>query len=640
MSSDVYPVSQEVAEQALLTAAQYETWYAQSLSDPETFWGEQGKCITWYEPWEKVLSGGFDLLDQHWFQGAKLNVAYNCLDRHLETRGQQAAIIWESDDGNASQIMTYQALHEQVCRLANVLKHLGVTKGDRVCLYLTMIPEVVIAMLACARIGAIHSVVFAGFSAEALRTRIIDADCCLVITANEGVRGHKKIALKENVDAALIGDHQVKHVIVVQRTSEPVAMHANRDHWYHERMATAEAHCQPAIMDAEDPLFILYTSGSTGKPKGILHGCGGYLVYAAMTHRYVFDYHDKDVYWCTADVGWVTGHSYGVYGPLANGATTLIFEGVPNYPTPSRYFEIIDQYQVNIFYTAPTAIRALRREGDAWVKKTSRDSLRILGSVGEPIDAETWEWYYHVVGNGRCPIVDTWWQTETGGIMLSALPGAMSLKPGSAARPFFGVEPQILDEQGHAVLDGSMGHLVIKQPWPGMLQTIYGNPARYRAAYFATYPGYYLTGDLARRDQDGYYWIAGRSDDVLKISGHRLGTQEVEGALCMHPAVAEAGVVAIPDAIKGESIYAYVTLKTGYTASAALQSALIQTVRQAIGAIAEPDHIQFAESLPKTRSGKILRRLLRKIAERQMDDLGDLSTLADPAVVKALIEKR
>jgi len=640
MEQTTFPLLSQFANTTLITEKQYRDLYQRSLQDPEGFWGEQAEqFITWFEPWEKVLSGGFDQLDVRWFQGGKLNVSYNCLDRHLATRADQPAIIWESDNPDVSKIITYRELHRSVCRFANVLRQCGIQKGDKVCIYMPMIPEAAIAMLACTRIGAVHSVVFGGFSAEALKTRILDADCRIVITANEGIRGNKQIPLKENVDVALQDCPDVRHVIVIKHTEKQIAWNNNRDIWYHEAMSTVNDECVAEIMDALDPLFILYTSGSTGKPKGILHGTGGYILFAAMTHKYVFDYHDNDIYWCTADVGWVTGHTYGVYGPLANGATTVLFEGVPNYPTPARFWEVIDKHKVNIFYTAPTAIRALRREGDEWVKRTSRQSLRLLGTVGEPINPVAWEWYYQVVGENRCPVVDTWWQTETGGIMISALPGAMPLKPGSAAKPFFGVVPKIVDDQGNPVPDGKMGKLVITQPWPGMLQTVYHNPERFVEGYFKEFPGNYLTGDQAYRDADGYYWISGRSDDVLKISGHRIGTQEVESALILHQAVSEAAVVAIPDAVKGQSIYAFVTLKAGFTSSQELKNELVQCVKRAIGSIAVPEQIQWAPGLPKTRSGKIMRRLLRKIANHDTKEMGDLSTLADPGVVDQLIRE-
>lgn len=620
---------------------QYQQWYAQSLDQPEIFWGKKAKeFITWFEEWDKVLSGSFDELNVRWFEGGKLNAAFNCLDRHLEKRANQPAIIWESDDPSLSETLTYHELHQRVCRFANVLKRYGINRGDRVCIYLPMIPEAVIAMLACTRIGAVHSVVFGGFSAEALKVRIEDANCKMVITANEGIRGNKIVPLKRQVDESLHENKNVQNVIVVKRTENEVPWQSERDVWYHEAIQKENVDCPAAIMDALDPLFILYTSGSTGKPKGILHGTGGYLVYVAMTFNYIFDYHEKEIFWCTADVGWITGHSYSVYGPLLNGATTLIFEGVPNYPSFSRYWEIIDKHQVNIFYTAPTAIRALRREGDEWVKKSNRKSLRLLGSVGEPINPDAWKWYYQVVGENRCPIVDTWWQTETGGIMMSAIPGITPLKPGSAAWPFFGVAPKIVDDQGKPVPDNKMGKLVITQPWPGIMQTVYGDHNRFLTTYFKEFPGNYLTGDQAYRDSDGYFWISGRSDDVIKVSGHRIGTQEVESALIKHPAVSEAAVVAIPDAIKGQSIYAFVSLKVGYHASPELKAEVLNTVRDAIGAIAMPENIQWTEALPKTRSGKIMRRILRKIANRETDDLGDLSTLADPNVVEELIKSR
>jgi acetyl-CoA synthetase len=625
----------------IITEAIYREWYQQSIQDPETFWAKQArKFITWFEEWEKVFRGSFDQLDMHWFSGAKLNVAYNCLDRHLEKDGERIAILWEGDDPSQSRHITYRELHAEVCRLANVLKALNVKKGDRVCIYLPMIPEAAVAMLACARIGAVHSVVFGGFSAEALKLRIQDADCHVVITANEGKRGNKTIPLKQQVNEAMVGDTPVQHVIVVKHTNNTDTFNPACDVWYHDVVSKAKADCPATIVDAEDPLFILYTSGSTGKPKGILHGTGGYLLYAAMTFRYVFDYRKDDIFWCTADVGWITGHSYCIYGPLANGATIVMFEGVPNYPDFSRFWQIIDKYRVTIFYTAPTAIRALRREGDEWVKATRRDSLRLLGTVGEPINAEACRWYHSVVGDGRCPVVDTWWQTETGGIMISPLPFATPFKPGAAAWPFFGIIPAILDNEGKPVPTGSMGKLVITQPWPGMMQTVYGNTERFIKGYFTEYPGKYLTGDQARQDEEGYYWIAGRSDDVIKISGHRIGTQEVEGALIQHPAVSEAAVVGMVDAIKGQGIYAFITLKIGTKGTDELKLELIDTVRKIIGPIALPDKIQWVEGLPKTRSGKIMRRLLRKIADLDYDELGDLTTLADPTVVEEIIKTR
>jgi acetyl-CoA synthetase len=641
MSDKIYSIPPEFAQKTHLTEPAYRQLYERSLRDPNGFWGDMAsQFITWVKPWDEVLTGGFKNQDVAWFQNAKLNAAYNCLDRHLEKRANQVAIIWEGDNPEETRQLTYAELHTEVCRFANVLKKLGIKKGDRVCIYLPMIPEAVIAMLGCVRIGAVHSVVFGGFSADALKSRILDADCQLVITANEGWRGNKIIPLKQNVDAALVDCPEVTQVVVVQRTQNDTAWQEGRDLWYHELMAVAAPECPPEMMDAMDPLFILYTSGSTGKPKGILHVTGGYLVYVAASYYYIFDAQEKDIYWCTADIGWITGHSYSVYGPLLNGATTLLFEGVPYYPTFSRFWDVIDKYQVNTFYTAPTAIRALRREGDEWVKRSSRQSLRLLGSVGEPINPDVWEWYFNTVGHAQCPIVDTWWQTETGGILISPLPGATPLKAGSAAWPFFGVEPAIVDDQGQAVPAGQMGKLVIKQPWPGMMQTIYKNRGRFIDAYFKEYPGYYVTGDDARQDAQGYFWITGRNDDVLKISGHRIGTGEVEGALLQHQAVSEAAVVEVPNEIKGHSIYVFVTLKVGIKPSDVLKKELINKVRQVIGPIAAPDYIQWADALPKTRSGKIMRRLLRKIANNDLHDLGDTSTLADPQVVDSLIANR
>lgn len=615
----------------------YHEWYQSSLQNPEKFWGEQAKqFITWFKPWNKVLSGGFENLDVRWFEGGELNAAYNCLDRHLAKHGQRTALIWEGDDPNQIQTFTYHELYQQVCQLANVLKALNIKRGDRVCIYLPMIPEAAIAMLACARIGAIHSVVFAGFSAESLKNRIVAADCRLVITANEAIRQNKKIPLKENVDQAIEDCPDIR-VIVIKRTDKNPSWNKERDIWYQDIMREVGLECPVEKMAADDPLFILYTSGSTGKPKGILHGTGGYLVYAATTFQYIFDYQPGEIYWCTADVGWITGHSYSVYGPLLNAATILFFEGGPNYPTPARYWEIIDKHKVNIFYTAPTAIRALRKEGDQWLKQSNRKSLRLLGTVGEPINPEAWNWYYKVVGNERCPIVDTWWQTETGGIMISPFPYATPLKAGSASWLFFGVAAQIVDDQGNEVAQGEMGNLVITKPWPGMMQTIYDDHARFVANYFKTFPGCYLTGDQAYRDEEGYFWISGRNDDVIKVSGHRIGSEEVESALILHPAVSEAAVVAISDEVKGQNIYAFVSLKSGISPSEQLKKELIQTVRENIGAIATPHTIQWAENLPKTRSGKIMRRLLRKIANHDTKDLGDLSTLGDPTVVNSLI---
>jgi acetyl-CoA synthetase len=640
-ANDVYPIPAGFARQSHLNTEQYHALYTQSINDPETFWSEQAKkFITWFKPWDTVVTGNFATGDSEWFQHGELNAAYNCLDRHLEKLGRQCAIIWEGDEPTDVRKITYAELHAEVCRFANVLMQSGVHKGDRVCIYLPMLPEAVVAMLACARIGAVHSVVFGGFSADALRARIVDADCRVVITANEGLRGKKIIPLKKNVDTALDGLTGVNKVIVVKRTQAVPDWNPARDFWYHELMQNAPADCLAAPMDSLDPLFILYTSGSTGAPKGILHTTGGYLVYAAITHHYIFDYHPGEIYWCTADIGWITGHTYSVYGPLLNGATIVLFEGIPNYPDFSRNWEIIDRHQINIFYTAPTAIRALRREGDDWVRRTSRASLKLLGSVGEPINPDVWEWYFAVVGDSRCPIADTWWQTETGGILITALPGATPLKPGSAAWPFFGIKPGIIDEAGNLVTDGQMGKLVIQKPWPGMLQTVYKNRERYLAAYFTEVPGNYFTGDDARCDADGYYWITGRNDDVLKVSGHRIGTGEVESALISHHSVAEAAVVEVPHAIKGNSIYAFVSLKEGITPDAGLQQELIQQVREKIGSIAVPDYIQWAEALPKTRSGKIMRRLLRKIANNDLNNLGDVSTLADPGVVDNLVANR
>ncbi len=629
------------AEGTDITESQYRDMYARSLRDPQHFWSEQAeKFVTWFKRWDEVLSGDFAKLNVQWFKNGKLNACYNCLDRHLTTRAQQIAIIWEGDNPDEVKRLTYQELYEQVSRFANALKKQGVKKGDRICIYMPMIPETVIAMLACTRIGAVHSVVFAGFSAEALRDRILDANCKWAITANEGLRGNKIIPLKKNMDAALKSCPKVKKVIVVKRTENKMEWQDKRDVWYHDIIASAAAQCPPEILDAQDPLFILYTSGSTGKPKGILHTIGGYLVYVAMTYKYIFNYHDGDIYWCTADVGWVTGHSYSVYGPLANGATTLIFEGVPHYPTFSRFWDVIDKHQVNIFYSAPTAIRALRREGDEWVKRSSRNSLRLLGTVGEPINPDVWKWYYDVVGDQRCPIVDTWWQTETGGILISPLPGVTPLKPGSASWPFFGIVPKVVNNEGNPVADNEMGKLVITQPWPGMMQTVYGDRERFVDSYFKEFPGYYFTGDDARLDQDGYFWITGRNDDVIKVSGHRLGTWEIESALCGHSAVSEAAAVGVLHEIKGNSIYVFVTTKTGIKPTEKLKKELIEQVRNSVGAIAAPEHVQWADALPKTRSGKIMRRLLRKIANNDLTELGDVSTLADPQVVEDLIKNR
>ncbi|NIR59675.1 MAG: acetate--CoA ligase [Gammaproteobacteria bacterium] len=638
-----YEIPAKIAKSAHIDAAAYRAMYDRSIKDPEGFWAEQAKAfVTWFKDWDNVLDWSYDPEDLHiqWFEGGKLNVAYNCIDRHLETRGDQVAIIWEGDDPGEDKKITYRELHEQVCRLANALKARGVKKGDRVCIYMPMIPEAAYAMLACARIGAVHSVVFGGFSPESLKDRILDSDCRVVITADEAVRGGRKVPLKSNTDKALIECPDVHTVVTVRRTGGDINWHGDRDVWYHELVAEAPTECGPEEVDAEDPLFILYTSGSTGKPKGVLHTNGGYLLFTAMTHKYVFDYHDGEVFWCTADVGWVTGHSYIVYGPLCNGATTLIFEGVPTYPDASRHWQVCDKHGVNIYYTAPTAIRALMREGEEPVKKTSRKSLRILGTVGEPINPEAWEWYYQNVGEGRCPVVDTWWQTETGGHMITPLPGAMELKPGSATLPFFGVVPAIYDNEGNELQGECQGNLVIKQPWPAQMRTVYGDHRRFVDTYFKTYKGVYFTGDGAKRDADGYYWITGRVDDVLNVSGHRLGTAEVESALVLHEAVAEAAVVGFPHDIKGQGIYAYVTLVKGVEPNEDLKQELIRLVRSEIGAIATPDTIQFAPGLPKTRSGKIMRRILRKIAANELDDLGDTTTLADPSVVDELVNKR
>ncbi len=638
-----YDVPAALAKHAHIDAEKYHDLYERSVQDPDGFWAEQAQTfVTWSKPWTRVSDCSFDANNLHikWFEGGKLNVSVNCLDRHLATRGDQTAIIWEGDDPKDDKKITYRALHAEVCKFANVLKARGVRKGDRVCIYMPMIPEASVAMLACARIGAVHSVVFGGFSPESLKGRILDSDCRVVITADEGVRAARKIPLKANTDTALADCPNVHTTLVVKRTGGTIAWKDGRDVWYHELMATSSADCPPEEMDAEDPLFILYTSGSTGKPKGVLHTTGGYLVFAAITHKYIFDYHDGDIYWCTADVGWVTGHTYIVYGPLCNGATTLMFEGVPNYPSSSRFWEVIDKHQVNIFYTAPTAIRALMRDGDAPVKKTSRQSLRLLGSVGEPINPEAWEWYYHVVGDGRVPIVDTWWQTETGGILISPLPGATRLKPGSATRPFFGVVPVIVDDKGKILEGECSGNLAITRSWPGQMRGVYGDHQRFIDTYFKTYPGMYFTGDGVRRDKDGDYWITGRVDDVLNVSGHRLGTAEVESALVLHHSVAEAAVVGFPHAIKGQGIYCYVTLKAGVEPSEALRKELVQQVRKEIGPTASPDVIQWAPALPKTRSGKIMRRILRKIAANEADQIGDTSTLADPAVVDDLVKNR
>ncbi len=638
----VIDVPAPFAKAAHIDARKYAAMYADSINDQLGFWREQGRRLEWYVPYRSVKDVSFDADDLHirWYHDGTLNASVNCLDRHLATRATQTAIIWEGDDPRQSRRVTYAELHEMVCRLANVLESLGVKKGDRVCIYLPMIVEAAVAMLACARIGAVHSVVFGGFAPHSVADRINDCGATMVITADEGVRGGKKIPLKANVDAALASAPTVKHVIVVKHTGGAVTMNSPRDVWYHILTAKAARHADPTEMNAEDPLFILYTSGSTGKPKGVLHTTGGYLVYAAMTHQYVFDYKDGDIYWCTADVGWVTGHSYIVYGPLANGATTLMFEGVPNYPDSSRFWQVIDKHGVNIFYTAPTAIRALMRDGDAPVKRTSRATLRLLGTVGEPINPEAWLWYHRVVGDGRCPIVDTWWQTETGGIMISPLPGATKLKPGSATKPFFGIKPVIVDATGTILEGACTGNLCLTDSWPGQMRTVYGDHQRFVDTYFKTYPGKYFTGDGCRRDEDGYYWITGRVDDVINVAGHRLGTAEVESALVGHQAVAEAAVVGYPHDIKGTGIYAFVTLKVGTPPSEALRKELTEWVAKDLSAIAKPDMLQWAPGLPKTRSGKIMRRILRKIAENDLSNLGDTSTLADPAVVDDLVRNR
>jgi acetyl-CoA synthetase len=640
----VYDVPADFAAQANINAEQYDAMYRRSVEDPEGFWSDMAKSeLTWFKEWDKTLDWSYGKDDLHieWFKGGKLNVSVNCLDRHLETRGDQTAILWEGDDPSESKAVTYKELHADVNRFANVLKERGVQKGDRVSIYMPMIPEAVVAMLACTRIGAVHSIVFSAFSPDALADRILDSDCQCLITADQSIRVGKKLPLKAAADKALERCPNVHTNIVVKRGGEPIDWTEGRDVWYHEAVAAADPVCEPEQMDAEDPLFILYTSGSTGKPKGVLHTTGGYLLQAAMTHKYVFDYKDGEVYWCTADIGWVTGHSYIVYGPLTNGAISLMFEGVPTYPDAGRFWQVCDKHNVASFYTAPTAIRALMAQGDDFVKKTSRSSLRLLGTVGEPINPEAWEWYYHVVGDERCPIVDTWWQTETGSHLITPLPGATPLKPGSATRPFFGVQPVLLDDQGKEI-DGNpaTGNLAIKFPWPSQMRSVYGDHQRFFETYFAMYPGYYFSGDGARRDEDGYYWITGRVDDVLNVSGHRLGTAEIESALVLHPKVAEAAVVGYPHEITGQGIYAYVTLMAGEQGSDDLKAELVQLVRKEIGPIAKVNIIQWAPGLPKTRSGKIMRRILRKIAANEIDALGDTSTLADPSVVDHLIDNR
>ena len=638
----LFPVPADLERPTHCDEARYSAWYARSIEDPEGFWGEHGRRIDWIRPYTKVKDVSYAADDLHirWFEDGTLNACVNCVDRHLAAHGARTALVWEGDDPAEESTLTYRALHAAVCRFANALRALGAKKGDRITIYLPMIPEAAIAMLACARIGAVHSVVFGGFSPESLADRIRDCDSSLLVTADEGRRGGRTIPLKANADAALAACPSVEKCIVVRRTGGAVAWNEARDVWYHDLVEAAAPDCPPAEMGAEDPLFILYTSGSTGKPKGVLHTTGGYMVYASMTHQYVFDYRDGDVYWCTADVGWVTGHSYIVYGPLANGATTVMFEGVPNYPDAARHWQVCDKHGVNIYYTAPTAIRALMREGEAPVRQTSRRSLRLLGSVGEPINPEAWLWYHRVVGEGRCPIVDTWWQTETGGILISPLPGATALKPGSATRPFFGVRPVIVDQAGAELSGACSGFLCLADSWPGQMRTVYGDHRRFVETYFTQYPGRYFTGDGARRDADGDYWITGRVDDVLNVSGHRMGTAEVESALVAHPAVAESAVVGYPHDVKGQGIYAYVTLSAGFDSSEDLRRELARWVRKEIGPIATPDLIQWAPGLPKTRSGKIMRRILRKIAANEHDALGDTSTLADPAVVADLVEKR
>jgi len=640
MTASIFDIKPDVAQTAHITQSEYEREYQRSIDDPHGFWGEQaGHFVDWFEPWHTVSNCDYSEAKIRWYEGGKLNVSYNCLDRHLEQHGDRTAIIWEGDHPDVHSLLSYRELYDRVCRFANCLKDRGVKKGDRVCIYMPMLPEAVIAMLACTRIGAVHSVIFGGFSAESLQDRILDSGSKHVVCADETVRGGRHLPLKANVDEALKHCPDVATVFVVRHSGHSIEW-TSRDVWYHEAMAKASPICPPEVMDAEDPLFILYTSGSTGKPKGLLHTTGGYLVYAAMTHKLVFDYHEDEVYWCTADVGWITGHSYCVYGPLANGATTLIFEGVPSYPAPDRFWEIIDKHQVNIFYTAPTAIRSLMAVGDHWLNGSKRSSLRILGSVGEPINPEAWSWYYHNVGKALCPVVDTWWQTETGGILITPLPGAIPLKPGSATRPFFGVVPEIVSQEGVVQHGESEGVLTLTRSWPGQARSIFGDHQRFFDTYFSAYPGKYFTGDGARRDADGYYWITGRVDDVLNVSGHRLGTAEIESALVLHPHVAEAAVVGYPHDIKGQGVYAYVTLVNGIEPDDGLRNELIHWVRKEIGPIATPDLIQWAPGLPKTRSGKIMRRILRKVAANETSQLGDISTLADPTVVEHIIQNR
>tara|TARA_B100001750_G_C15493766_1_gene592903 strand:+ start:18 stop:1955 length:1938 start_codon:yes stop_codon:yes gene_type:complete len=637
----IYQVPRPLKQKTLLNNEEYEKMYEESLNDPEKFWSKQASSyLEWFSSWHTVSKSNFHKGEFSWFEGGKINASTNCIDRHLKKKSKETAIIWEGDDPSLSKEISYQELHEYVCKLANALKKRGVKKGDRVCIYMPMIPEAAFSMLACARIGAIHSVVFGGFSPESLKDRILDSDCQTVITADEGVRGAKKIPLKENVDIALLDCPRVHTVLIVKRTGAEINLVNERDVFYDEIISTVSAECPPEIMNAEDPLFILYTSGSTGKPKGVLHTTGGYLLQTTMSYRFVFDYQDKEIFWCTADVGWVTGHSYIVYGPLSNGATTLMFEGIPTYPNPSRFWEVVDKHKVNIFYTAPTALRALMAQGNKPLKSTSRETIRVLGTVGEPINPEAWEWYYHEVGKKRCPIVDTWWQTETGSAMISPLAGSTPLKPGSATKPFFGIDPALLDEQGNEIEGEGTGNLVIKKSWPSQIRTVFGDHQRCIDTYYSLYPGYYATGDGARRDKDGYYWITGRVDDVLNVSGHRLGTAEVESALVLHKKVAEAAVVGYEHNIKGQGIYCYVTLMKGIEPIEEIKNELVNIVAKEIGAIAKPDIIQWAPGLPKTRSGKIMRRILRKIAANEISDLGDTTTLAEPNVVDELIKNR
>ncbi|AIL59977.1 acetate--CoA ligase [Pseudomonas alkylphenolica] len=635
-----YPHADAVSKAARLSQAEYQRLYRQSIEEPDVFWAEQAQALNWIKPWSSIQHSDMKTGQATWFRDAQLNVSYNCIDRHLATRGNQPAIIREGDNPADSSIITYRELHQHVCRLANVLKQRGVKKGDRVCIYMPMVPEAAYAMLACSRIGAIHSVVFGGFSPDALRDRILDADCRTVITADEGIRGAKTVPLKNNVDKALLSCPDVSTVVVIKRTGGQVAWSEGRDLWYHEAIKQVSDDCPPEPMDAEDPLFILYTSGSTGKPKGVLHTTAGYLLQATLTFKTVFDYREGEVFWCTADVGWVTGHSYIVYGPLANGAITLMFEGVPNYPDTSRFWQVVDKHKVNIFYTAPTALRALMRDGNGPLQNTSRKSLRLLGSVGEPINPEAWEWYFNAVGEQRCPIVDTWWQTETGGIMISPLVSSRRIKPGCATQPMFGVQPVLLDDQGKLIEGPGSGMLAIKASWPGQIRSVYGDPQRMIDTYFKPLPGYYFTGDGARRDEDGDLWITGRIDDVINVSGHRIGTAEVESALVLHDSIAEAAVVGYPHDLKGQGIYAFVTPMNGVNPDDTLKQALLALVSKEIGSFAKPELIQWAPALPKTRSGKIMRRILRKIACNELDNLGDTSTLADPSVVQGLIEKR